>query len=402
MAASLPDYIRSSVPVAASKRAAWHKNTFPSYAGIFLWVAFYLGIAGPTLSKASPAVCLLGLAVGSLLCFALYYYAPGMLGMQTGRPLYIVGTSTFGTTGGYLMPGLLMGLLQIGWFAVATSIATEFIMKGLHQNSRALAIVIAVVWAYGLGWVAIKGINYVARVAEILNWVPIIMIGVVFWANRGGIAAYRPATNDSWGGFLAIVAFVIGFFATAGAAGADFGMNNRNRRDVVLGGLTGVALTGLLAGCRCFPWRGISAQIPARHLITATRQRLRAWERWRRRCFSFSPRLPVCLRALPPSSRPTALARCFPKSPDPFQPSRASRWDWRWLSPAWRRIWLVSSNSSAHRSGRFAAPWRRTTCWQAGNGRARGAASTGLATPPGRWDLWWEFSAIYPACRPPG
>jgi cytosine permease len=248
MAASLPDYIRSSVPVAASKRAAWHKNTFPSYAGIFLWVAFYLGIAGPTLSKASPAVCLLGLAVGSLLCFALYYYAPGMLGMQTGRPLYIVGTSTFGTTGGYLMPGLLMGLLQIGWFAVATSIATEFIMKGLHQNSRALAIVIAVVWAYGLGWVAIKGINYVARVAEILNWVPIIMIGVVFWANRGGIAAYRPATNDSWGGFLAIVAFVIGFFATAGAAGADFGMNNRNRRDVVLGGLTGVALTGLLAG----------------------------------------------------------------------------------------------------------------------------------------------------------
>jgi purine-cytosine permease-like protein len=248
MAASLPDYVRASVPVPASKRAAWYKNTFPSYAGIFLWVAFYLGIAGPTISKASPTVCLLGLAVGSFLCFALYYYAPGMLGMQTGRPLYIVGTSTFGTTGGYLMPGLLMGLLQIGWFAVATSIATDFIMKGLHQNSRALEIVIAVAWAYGLGWVAIKGINYVARVAEILNWVPIVMIAVVFWASRGGIASYRPATSDPWGGFLATVAFVIGFFATAGAAGADFGMNNRNRRDVALGGLTGVALTGLLAG----------------------------------------------------------------------------------------------------------------------------------------------------------
>jgi purine-cytosine permease-like protein len=248
MAAPLPDYIQASVPVPASKRAPWYKNTFPSYAGIFLWVAFYLGIAGPTISLANPGVCLLGLFVGGLLCFALYYYAPGMLGMLTGRPLYIVGTSTFGTTGGYLMPGLLMGLLQLGWFAVATSIATEFIMKGLHQNSRVLFTLIALLWAYGLAWVSIKGINYVARVAEILNWVPIVMIAVVFWANRGGIPSYQPPVSHPLAGFLAAVGFVIGFFATAGAAGADFGMNNRNRGDVVLGGITGVALASFLAG----------------------------------------------------------------------------------------------------------------------------------------------------------
>lgn len=248
MAARLPDYVRSSVPVPASKRAAWYKNTFPSYAGIYLWVAFYLGLAGPTLSKASLSVCLVGLLVAGLLSFALFYYASGMLGMQTGRPLYIVGTSTFGTAGGYVMPGLLMGLLQLGWFAVATSIATDFIMKGLHQNSRTLYTVVALVWAYGLAWVSIKGINYVARVAEILNWVPMIMILVVFWANRGGVAAYRPPDADPWGGFLAVLTIVIGFSATAGAAGADFGMNNRHRRDVALGGLTGITLTALLAG----------------------------------------------------------------------------------------------------------------------------------------------------------
>jgi purine-cytosine permease-like protein len=248
MAAPLPDYIQSSVPVPASKRAPWYKNTFPAYAGIFLWVAFYLGLAGPTISKASLGVCLLGLVVAGLLAFALFYYAPGMLGMQTGRPLYIVGTSTFGTTGGYLMPGLLMGLLQLGWFAVATSIATDFIMKGLHQNSRTLFTIIAVVWAYGLAWVSIKGINYVARVAEILNWVPMIMIAVVFWANRGGIAAYHPPDPDPWGGFLAVLTIVIGFTATAGAAGADFGMSSRNRKDVTWGGLTGIALSIILAG----------------------------------------------------------------------------------------------------------------------------------------------------------
>ena len=58
----------------------------------------------------------------------------------------------------------------------------------------------------------------------------------VFWANKGGVASYHPPQNDAWGGFLAMLAIVIGFFATAGAAGADFGTNNRNRRDVVWAG----------------------------------------------------------------------------------------------------------------------------------------------------------------------
>jgi len=248
MATELPNYVLSSVPNPLGKRVPWYKSTFPSYAGIFLWVAFYLGLSAPTLSLASPAVCLVGLFVAGLLCFALYYYAPAMLGMQTGRPLYIVGTSTFGVKGGYLMPGLLMGCLQIGWFAVATYFATDYIMEGLGSQSKGLFVAIALVWAYGLAWVAIKGISYMARIAQFLNWVPLLMIIIVFWANKDGLAKYRPPQNDPWGGFLAMLAIVIGFFATAGAAGADFGLNNRDRRDVVLGGLTGITLAILVAG----------------------------------------------------------------------------------------------------------------------------------------------------------
>ncbi len=248
MAQQLPDYVRSAVPNPSDKRAPWYKNTFPSYAGVFLWVAFYLGLAEPTLGLASVEVCLAGLVVAGLLCFAFYYYAPGMLGMKSGLPLYVVGSSTFGTTGGFIMPGLLMGLLQIGWFAVATYFATDYILEGLRSHSRTLFVVVALIWAYSLAWVAIKGIRYVARVAQFLNWVPLIMIFIVFWANRNGIAHYQPRQDDPAGGFLATLAIVIGFFATAGAAGADFGMNNRNRRDVVLGGLTGITLAIIVAG----------------------------------------------------------------------------------------------------------------------------------------------------------
>src|SRR5437773_3405145 len=244
----LPQYIARSSPNPPGNRAPWYKSTAPSYAGIFLWVAFYVSLAQNTINHASLGLCIAALAVAGLLCYALFYYVPAMLGTQTGRPLYVVGASTFGTTGGYVMPGLLMGLLQLGWFAVATYFATDYIMQGLHQQSKTLFIIIALLWAYILAWIAIKGIAYVARVAQVLNWVPLIMILIVFWANKDGISNYQPPKDDPLNGFLAMLGIVIGFFATAGAAGADFGMNNRNRKDIVWGGLVGIALAIVVAG----------------------------------------------------------------------------------------------------------------------------------------------------------
>src|SRR5678815_4080668 len=97
----VPDYISRSVPVSQAARVPWYSSTFPTYFGIFLWVGFYLKIAEPTIGLASVSLCLLGLLVAGVICFAFYYWAPAMLGMQSGRPLYVVGTSTFGTSVSY-------------------------------------------------------------------------------------------------------------------------------------------------------------------------------------------------------------------------------------------------------------------------------------------------------------
>ena len=40
------------------------------------------------------------------------------MGMKTGLPLAVVGTSTYGVQGGFLLPGFFMGILQFGWLAV--------------------------------------------------------------------------------------------------------------------------------------------------------------------------------------------------------------------------------------------------------------------------------------------
>ena len=248
MEPKLPEYLKKAAPVPQSARVPWYSSTFPTYFGIFLWVGFYLKLAGPTLGYASPILCLAGLLVGGFLCFALYYYAPAMLGMQTGCPLYVVGSSTFGTTGGHLIPGLLMGVLQIGWVAVIAAVAANFIMSGLNKTSRPLFSAIVIVWLVCLGWVAVKGIHYVGRVAKILNWIPCFMIIAVLWCNREGISSYHPPHNEPVRGFLNVLMITIGYFATAGAAGADFGMNNRNGKDITLAGLSGVAGGAVVAG----------------------------------------------------------------------------------------------------------------------------------------------------------
>jgi cytosine permease len=249
-------------PNPAENRAPWYKGTAPAYAGIFLWVVFYKEIAAGTLSEAGLFWSLAGLVVAALICHYLFYLVPGLFGMKTGYPLYVVGSSTYGTKGGFLMPGLLMGLLQFGWLAVNIAIATDFILQAtgkpsavsvvgeklVFQGSAAFTVV-AIIWAALAVFVAIKGIQYVGKVSTFLPIVPLLMILIVFFSNVGSAGGYTPPEGGRpLIGFLAIIGMVVGFFATAGAAGVDFGMGNRNAKDIQLGGLFGIALAILVAG----------------------------------------------------------------------------------------------------------------------------------------------------------
>jgi cytosine permease len=130
-------------------------------------------------------------------------------------------------------------------------VATTFILTAFGSSAGPGSLtfgVIAAAWALGLGYVGVKGIQYVARFALYLNAVPLLMILVVFARNVGGAAGFKPAHPSPYIGFVMLVQIVVGFFATAGAAGCDFGMNSRDERDVKWGGLVGVLLAVLIAG----------------------------------------------------------------------------------------------------------------------------------------------------------
>jgi cytosine permease len=268
---TLPAYLASAKPNPVGNRAPWYKNTAQTYAGIFLWIAFYDQLAGTSagpgaLGMSGLGVCLLALVAAGLLSHALFYVVPGMLGMKTGLPLYIVGTSTFGTKGGYFIPGIFMGLLQIGWYSVATFYATKLVLGGLGLGQfdntlfgppppgganefSVVFVIMAVVWGYLFAFFGGLGIGMVAKLSTYFPIVPIVLLLVAGIASLGHAGKYEPTgTGQSLHGFLLIIQMVIGFFATAGACGADFCSANRNSKDVQMGGLVGVALATLFAG----------------------------------------------------------------------------------------------------------------------------------------------------------
>jgi len=250
---TLPNYLKMAKPVPAEARTPWYKSTAPSYAGIFLWIVFYKQIASGTLNQSGLGLSLLALVVAGLLCHFLYYLVPGLFGVKTGYPLYVIGSATYGTKGGFVLPALLMGLLQFGWLGVNIAVSTEFILRAARVENLSTGtpafIIVAILWGLAAGLVGLKGIQYLGKVATYLPIVPLLMLLIVFFRNVGSAGSYQPPPGgNSMAGFLMMIGMVVGFFATAGAAGVDFGMGNRDEKDVKLGGLVGIALAVIVTG----------------------------------------------------------------------------------------------------------------------------------------------------------
>jgi len=111
-------------------------------------------------------------------------------------------------------------------------------------------------------FVGLKGIQYVAKVATFLPLIPLVILVIMIAKTIGGIGDFEaeklvaagvteggPTVGLSVFGVIALcITYIVGFFATAGAAGVDFGMNNKDEKNVQMGGLVGIALAAIVAG----------------------------------------------------------------------------------------------------------------------------------------------------------
>lgn len=245
----LPDYITSATPNPPDKRAPWYKTTAQTYAGIFLWFVFWDSMSQYGLSTGGVGAALLGIVLGALICHFCFYLIPGLLGMRTGLPLYVVGTSTFGAVGGLFMPGFLMGALQFGWLGVNAFGSAGALAQGFHAPG--LYIPLCIIWTLAAALVGLKGIQYVAKVATYLPLIPLVVLIIGLVSFGGSAGDYKPVAVPGSGGgafntILVMVAAIVGFFATAGAAGVDICTSNRDKNDVSMGGVVGIIIAIVL------------------------------------------------------------------------------------------------------------------------------------------------------------
>ena len=334
----LPDYVASAQPNPSSNRVPWLTTTAATYAGIMLWFVFWSGLpggagaAGGVLSQ-GLLFALFALVIAAAICHFGFYYVPAMLGMKTGLPLYIVGTSTYGVKGGFIMPGFLMGCLQFGWLSVNgyfAGLGFALIIRGAKTweeiqaaTMSPLHLGIGILWAVVAAFVGLKGIQYVGKVASFMPIFPIVILLILLVNTIGGVGSFKTANMmqetektkadavatmktysvdvkelpgveegkisdllwkygraevnvDALGdkrddyektrkqsqigvpitlygsgllGVLSVIcAYIVGFFATAGAAGCDMGSNNKDGKAVQLAGLVGIAGATIFTG----------------------------------------------------------------------------------------------------------------------------------------------------------
>lgn len=259
---NLPSYLAKAAPNPQSNRIAWFKNIAPSYAGIILWFVFWQNTVniGGAAGGLAHGICapILGVVLGAFLCYALFYKAPALLGLKSGMPLYVVGSSIFGAKGGIVMPGLLMGLLQFGWVGVNIAGSSALLYMCLPASAQTTAALWAIMifWGALATFMGLVGIKYVAKISTYLPLIPLVILIVLIAKTAATVSGFDPAVLtpvvDSANASIpaaplskiAIVSIIsctmIGFFATAGAAGADFATGARNKSDVRWGGLVGI------------------------------------------------------------------------------------------------------------------------------------------------------------------
>ena len=347
--ANLPDFITSNTPVSKDDRISWAKGIAPAYAGIMLWYAFWQALVNlGDFSNTSAAilsqgvgVALAALAAAAAICFIFFYYVPGMLGMSTGRPLSVIGTSVFGARGGFILPGFLMGLLQFGWLSVNATFASILLwqcFKGDYTTAFTVIVhdqlfwIIAVVFIVLAVFMAYKGMKLVGFIGQYAVLVPIVAMVMLLIPTFKGVKDFKPemvgaaaaveqvvpateapvepaagqdaaAVLDDVAAaaenavaevkdaaaavadevataagevaeavkeeaaevqeaaaaspvgpmstlaiFLGVIAYITGFFATAGAAGVDISSNARGKSDVIWGGFFGIFVSTFIAG----------------------------------------------------------------------------------------------------------------------------------------------------------
>jgi hypothetical protein len=294
----------SPSPVAASGEPAiparpWQWGIGPHYISLFLSILFFDRLGTATLDLGGLRAALVGVVIGGVLCFLLLYLPPALWGVRTRQPLSGLLAATFGELGGPRLAGLVLAVAQVLLFAAAVGYAADLslralVLLGLIGPDALAAARLGGPWHGGtvylvtlLIWLptaAVLGpilVHLVAAVMSVYVALPAVVFGITMIWALGGLSAAPPTGSGQLylGGAMA-VQLLFGFFAPAGAQGADWGAASREVRDVRLGGYVGVAMASVIvATIALVTVLGAEGRLPPQRLGEGTIAYRMIWSR---------------------------------------------------------------------------------------------------------------------------
>ncbi len=272
----LPPSLATALALPPVPPKSWQDGVAPAYISLLLSVVFLDQLPVHTLFVGGLGPSIVGALIAGLFAYWMLYYAPAMWGNATRRPLSVVATSSFGVKGAPWVPGLILGVAQVIWFAIAINFATDYGLRALVScglldpkhipasiDGRIgppgpLFLATAIVWSLCSAVIGTVAIRLVAAVMSIYPIFPALALGgtlvwvMIPWVmHTGGPGPIDPVPWSQGGGrsVVTMIQIVFGFLATYGLIAADWGAATKSRGDVRTGGLVGITLATPILAC---------------------------------------------------------------------------------------------------------------------------------------------------------
>ncbi len=243
------DYLSKTQPVSPAARNSWIRYLAPCYLGLFAWFGYAQDLSGGTIDHAPFGLLFSAVLLAGLLSHFLFFRIPAVIGMQTGYPTGILGSSTFGSRGGQLVPGLLLGFVLAALLGATGYHAGRAVTVGLELEGGAAdvaTIAVAVLWSFGFAFAARFGIKAVAAASLLLAGLPLLVAILGLSSAQEGIAEHGLDLPEPFAAFTYTIHLVTAFFATAAAASPSLARYCGSKKDVQFGGLFGIVFPACL------------------------------------------------------------------------------------------------------------------------------------------------------------